>query len=356
MRTLALQLFAFSLLMSTVNTMFSQDEKKLDKAISSCNVEKAEKILAKGEVDINNNIAANGNTPLLKSIRYECFGMFKLFLEHGADINKANNDGQTPISLAYKLMRNKFILLLTQHDIDISGLSTFGRCYIFNYALANTNDALCMEILSSLENENLVKVKINDLFVTITRNGNQQMAEKIFEFGPDIDHLAENDKSIAHLLIYRPNLEREMFDLYLQHGMDLNVIDKNGYTPLDQALHNAYPEKTKLLLEYQAKNALFIIKEDNLEWLDGDHTDYLQLYYTEPSEGLVEYLVKRDETYWYRKRVWDDGEYQIDQWIDYGPKNGTHKSVLYSPDGNPITEVIKKYYNGECYESGEHHY
>jgi ankyrin repeat protein len=43
-----------------------------------------------------------GNTPIIIAVEHKCTDLIKLLAENGADLNKANSKGKTPLKIAYE--------------------------------------------------------------------------------------------------------------------------------------------------------------------------------------------------------------------------------------------------------------
>ena len=139
-----------------VNTVYDDDCTPLLIATYNGDIQ-CMKVLLEYGADVNKENSFNGETPLFSTIKYNNSNYFevllgvgrykkrgrfedyieriKLLLEYGADVNKANNDGETPINFVlkyngmhdcdtsllldaiYKDIVDKVLLLVSKYDI-----------------------------------------------------------------------------------------------------------------------------------------------------------------------------------------------------------------------------------------------
>ncbi|KXZ24286.1 hypothetical protein AYB33_10975 [Leptospira santarosai] len=67
-------------------------------------------LVEKGKADLNISSSLNGNKPLHYAVDFHNFQITKYFVEHGADVNAENNDGQTPLHKATKIEIIKYLV------------------------------------------------------------------------------------------------------------------------------------------------------------------------------------------------------------------------------------------------------
>jgi ankyrin repeat protein len=350
MKNLYVKLLTLLFLVFCINTI-AQEEKKLDQTIITGKEFKAERILSKGLVDINNHYAEHGDTPLLKSIRYRSFRMFKLFLKHGADPNIPNDNGETPVGLAASMFLDSYIDELMHLDIDIFVLDKKAKLYILRQTIVSGNFNKSYEILESFSIDELETHEVNELYYTISENGSTKLAQKIFEFKPEENKTNGAHQNVIHLLMMRPSLTESMLKLFIENEVDINVVDTNGYTPLDLALQRAHAEIISLMIDYNAKASFYQLNEELYNWLDGDQENYLKLEFGQSRENTSEVFVKRKRKKLFIKLIFKDGEKQITELIDSGPEKGSYKRTEYNKEGKPYYQEEKKFLNGECVES-----
>uniref|UniRef100_A0A6C0IEV0 Uncharacterized protein n=1 Tax=viral metagenome TaxID=1070528 RepID=A0A6C0IEV0_9ZZZZ len=89
------------------------DQQKLYDAASEGNVQEIEKLMELNKSNVDIVITSNKSTPLMVACFFGNYEVAKSLLHHGADVNKENNNGDTPLITVCK-KKNP-----TQDDLDI---------------------------------------------------------------------------------------------------------------------------------------------------------------------------------------------------------------------------------------------
>ena len=162
---------------------------------------------------------ANGNTPLQVALddRNAKLGLIERLLVHGANPNIVNKDGATPLIIALRSHNIPMIKLLLAHNADP------------NKADANGNTPL--------------QVALGD------RNVKLELIESLLVHGAN-----PNKDGTTSLIIALRLHNIPMIKLLLAHNADPNRADANGNTPLQVALgdRNVKPELIEILLAHGA--------------------------------------------------------------------------------------------------------
>ena len=174
-------------------------------------------------------------SPLLLALARNWFQLSRIFLEHGADVNAANN-GKTLTSL-------------------------LSKCWTYNHHNILNGVKLLLEHKTELNRRN--KNKETPLHLALGRDL-FKVARILLEHGADANAEDNNRKTPLHILAESQTHDAdEALDLFwplLEHGAIINGRDKNNQTPLHLALGRGWFKLAQILLEHGADaNA----KDDN---------------------------------------------------------------------------------------------
>jgi len=102
------------------------------------------KYLVKHGANVNKE-NKSGETPLFKAIFNSYFkenqSIIKYLVEHGADINKQDREGRTPLSMTCKKVHESMVKYLVEHGADINKEDNYGNPPLF-YAWKYNNEEI----------------------------------------------------------------------------------------------------------------------------------------------------------------------------------------------------------------------
>jgi len=179
-----------------------------------------EKIL-KGNIKHINDQDDDGNTPLANAVVQEQIDVVKLLLDHGADPNISNKNGDTP--LGYAASRN------------------------------GTNGTLLCEWLLAkgaiVNPTNKTEYRITPLDWAISSD-NTELVKILLDAGASVK--AKNDNGDTPLDAAADRGDLEIAQMLIAHGADVNAKITGGTTPLMKAAGNGHVDIIKLLLDHGA--------------------------------------------------------------------------------------------------------
>ena len=149
--------------------------------------------------------------------------IFKLLIERGADINKQDNYGYTPLIISIIKNNKDITQILLDRGVDINKPDNDGN---------------------------------TPLIISINTN-NKDITQILLDKGADINKPANNGNTPLMISINANN--KDITQILLERGVDINKPDNYGYTPLIISIINNNDEITNLLL----KNKADINKPDN---------------------------------------------------------------------------------------------
>jgi ankyrin repeat protein len=176
--------------------------------------------------------AAHGDTALITAIRKGFPEISRFLLDHGADVNVANRNGEIPAFVAADL----------------------GRSDIMGQLLANGADPNRSQ---PLEDTDPLLINIsregskNPLLIQATINGHDDTVEKLLAAGADVNIRDHEDRTALYWAVSQGffNIVQALLD----KGADPDIKDSVGTTSLMEAAKNGYLNIVSVLLEHGAE-------------------------------------------------------------------------------------------------------
>ncbi|KAK6827461.1 serine/threonine-protein kinase ripk4 [Apiospora arundinis] len=154
----------------------------------------------------------NGNTPLLLSCRYRHWGVARLLIREGADVNAENGDEETPLMWAGYNAATARLLIDRGARTDCASL---GGITALSFA-------------------------VHDF----------ELTKLIIKKGVEINVEPEDKSKDPLRAAIHATADIRTIELLIEHGADLHDQDDFGDTPLDEALVKDYTEAAKLIIEH----------------------------------------------------------------------------------------------------------
>ncbi|KAG4097313.1 ankyrin repeat-containing domain protein [Neocallimastix lanati (nom. inval.)] len=221
---------------------------------------------------INNETKCIRETPLLNTCRKTEDGETPLFygceIEHGADINKENEDSKTPLFKAIESGNKELIEYLTEHGADINKENEDGKTPLFYVCESGNKDLVkyLVEKGADINKEN--RYGETPLF-NACESGNKSLVKYLVEDGANINK--ENEKDETPLFYACELEENDLVEILVEKGADINKESRYGETPLFNACiieHGAEINKeSKWNRETPLFNACKRGKENLIEYL-----------------------------------------------------------------------------------------
>ena len=216
-----------------VNVTDSIGETPLFEAVNKNNSAIIE-ILLSNKADINARNKA-GWTALYYAVLKGNVEMVKLLLEKGTDKGIPDNNKNTPKQIADKKGFTEIAKLLDNYKEDTVLSNT-----------AETNAQAAGKISPSGSSITLARIEATPGMLNAVKNGNVEEVKKLLYVAP-IQANAEDSNcwSVLHLAVF--SNKKEVVDLLLEKGADVNKKVPGGYTPLDYALGYEHKEIAEIL-------------------------------------------------------------------------------------------------------------
>ena len=234
-------------------------------AVESNDIESAKYALGHfADADRNLNYLGKA-TLLLQAVRYGYYGIAKLLVEHGVDINKADEYGITPLFAAVENRNVEFANYLLEKGAKVYYRGeNFQNCAL-QYAMSITDMNFVETLLKLTPINSRWGSEGSSLLVLAIRAGNKDLVELLCEEGEDVNYYDENlitplVEAIEVLKINgtmnsRASTYLDIIKFLLNKGADPNYTfsDHHSITPLMRAAASfRLLPVVRLLLEFGA--------------------------------------------------------------------------------------------------------
>ncbi|XP_034183009.1 E3 ubiquitin-protein ligase mind bomb 1 isoform X2 [Osmia lignaria lignaria] len=164
-------------------------------------------------------------------------GVVRTLLELGCHPSLQDSEGDTPLHDAISKKRDDMLALLLDHAADITLTNNNGFNALHHAALRGNPSAMRV-LLSKLPRPWIVDEKKDDGYTALhlaALNNHVEVAEQLARAGKaDLDLQNVNLQTALHLAVERQHTQ--IVRLLVREGANLNVADKDGDTPLHEAL------------------------------------------------------------------------------------------------------------------------
>ncbi|KAM5132443.1 protein phosphatase 1 regulatory subunit 12C isoform 1-T1 [Mantella aurantiaca] len=195
--------------------------------------------------EIGKEITDSTNTDGISALHQACIDenleVVEFLVNHGANVNQADNEGWTPLHVAASCGYMEITEYLLKHSVNIAAVNSDG-----DVPLDIAEDD-CMETLLRAE------IEKRGIDIEAAKREEEEMmlqdARQWLNAGKieDIRH-PKTGASALHVAAAKGYIE--VMRLLLQANFDSNIQDKDGWTPLHAAAHWGVEEACRLLVEH----------------------------------------------------------------------------------------------------------
>ncbi|KAG8247521.1 E3 ubiquitin-protein ligase mib1 [Homalodisca vitripennis] len=166
-------------------------------------------------------------------------GVVKTLLELGCHPSLQDSEGDTPLHDAISKKRDDMLTLLLDHNADIMLTNNNGFNALHHAALRGNPSAMWI-LLLKLPRQWIVDEKKDDGYTALhlaALNNHVEVAELLVHHGKaNMDLQNVNLQTALHLAVERQHTQ--IVRLLVREGANLNIPDKDGDTPLHEALRH----------------------------------------------------------------------------------------------------------------------
>lgn len=216
--------------------------------LSSCeSPEEKAKRLACEELMSLNITAPQYDAQLVAEAAKGSVKRMQLLLLAGADVNAVDDEGSSPLRAAIMSQNTNAVKFLIENGADVSHLGKQGETPIFTAVRNRNNDVRDLLIAAGARMDSVDKDG-NTLLMVAAEAGNKAFVQKLLEHGIEVNVCNSNGETALHFAVSNP----ESLKLLLANGADINVLDKQGYSPLMKAVKQQNVEAVQVLLNAKA--------------------------------------------------------------------------------------------------------
>eukprot|EP00743_Colponemidia_sp_Colp-15_P007940 GILK01008600.1.p1 GENE.GILK01008600.1~~GILK01008600.1.p1 ORF type:complete len:636 (-),score=104.41 GILK01008600.1:115-2022(-) len=182
----------------------------------------------------------NGWTPLLLAAFNGCFEVVRYLVDSaGASVNSLSKDGETPLSIASD--RHPTVTrFLRQRGAKLPPRKQ--AVFEVSYAVDGHVAPL------SARQPQRIGVLESSKFIKLVRSGQTGSTVAYLRMQPELAKARCKDTGLSAVAVACSTGNLPLVEVLLQHGADLNVPNKAGWTPLMLAVFNGHLDIVKLLL------------------------------------------------------------------------------------------------------------
>ena len=185
----------------------------------------------------------NGETPLHFASQWGYIDIVRLLLDRGADASYPDNYGGTPLHIASQRGFIDIVRLLLHHGADANHPDSFGFTPLYD-ALKAGHDKIIQLLLDLPDSDGWT------LLHAASHDGHDDIVRSLLNHGVDANRPDSDGWTVLHTASQEGHVK--IVRLLLDHGADANRLDDDGWSQLHAASQEGHGTVVQLLLDHGA--------------------------------------------------------------------------------------------------------
>ena len=245
---------------------------------------KITELLLEYNVDPNFRMKGNGDTPLMIASRRGNTEIATLLLERGANPNilklDTSNSNNTALIMAAMKNRAPMVELLLEYNADPNLRNTpqnhtgslhdiyFGSTAL-HWASMEENYDIIKLLLEHGADPNIMNIRFKTPLYISVKNGNFNAVKIMLEHNGDVNEIYDGGETLLYITASRYEDKNDIAELLIEHGVDINAQNINGFTALHRAILRYNIDLVRILLENGADPYIInSANENSLEYAE----------------------------------------------------------------------------------------
>ena len=177
-------------------------------------------------------------------------------IARGADVDARNGYQHTPLHLAATYGRTAVVKVLLEHKADMVVKTKYGGNLPIHLAAEEGHAEIVGLLIAAGTDVDVLNGHERTPLIVAADMSEPKVARLLLEAGADVTFLTPHGRAIH---IAARDGSKELIELLLAHGADVNARDSNGWTPLTKARHNLKDTRSVRLQERKDVEAILIL-------------------------------------------------------------------------------------------------
>ncbi|XP_038649451.1 2-5A-dependent ribonuclease-like [Scyliorhinus canicula] len=203
----------------------------------------------------------NGATPFIVAAITGNVNLLKTFLKLGADVNEIEANGFTAFMEAAQYGNEDAVRFLFQQNADVNmhrevpdakkKVGKGGKTALIDAAVNGHEDIVAILLGEMRADVNALDNLGKTALLHALEKDNQAIVQILLEHGANVNTIDKNENTPLNIALTRNTLQIPVLEQLMQRTHNLNVRDNDGKTPLILAVEKKIATAVKLLLEDQ---------------------------------------------------------------------------------------------------------